>query len=1178
MGGGRHPLALVGPCANALEELQHVAERGEIVQRDVARARRLERKVLPELAEKLGLLDAVDAQVRLEVGVQLDDLGRVARLLDHEVDQEALELAGAGRLDCGRRDARDHRGRLRRHPRGRRGHGRRGRGVRGQRGGPRPCGRTRRTRDAKRSRLRRLGHGRPSKRRTRSGRLRGRRRSCLRGQLAPAPHPLPPAGSGVEMDDFSLRDGLRREAGRLAVRCAGNVERQTHVRTSFDQCVTKNLVAAAGDPGHRLPIRGLARERARLDGQFHGRWIFRHQGRRLREPHARRHVLLLKRKDGLDESRHARGRPRVANLAGHGPQQHGPRASLASVDGCHGLGFLGVELRPAHAGRLHQDHVLGGRAAALEGPARGQPGGMGPRRARAGPHPAHDAVHRVAVALGVGQALEQEHAAAFAGHGAVGAGVEGGPRRARRQQPAQRPGLELRDDHVLLGPHADHHVARPARQQIDAAVQRGQRGGHAGVEGHAPAHQVEDLRDPRGQRAGGETAGLVQQRRHVLEEHLFILAADALDLRFRHAAAAQGLGQGLPEPGEVQAHHHLHGEIAPEGGPDHDANPPPVHAPHVQPRPLERLVHGLEDHEVQRAGLGDLLGRDRVFTPIVLEVAHEAAQLRRRAPGPDDPGPAEDVGIPAVRRDVALRIAARHQHVPVGRQRQRAGQHHAHADDRHRLVAARACGRRRGRPRQLACLHCGWRGRQELVEHEVHVQSADAERVDAGPPRGAVGPTLPGHLLQGHEQRRGVPVDLRIEPPAVGQRRDHALLHGEHGLGHAGQAGGLQRVAEVGLDAPHRDLATGRDLTFEHGRQGLGLGGVAHLRRGGMGLDVLQPVDSHLRAVGAANGLDLALLARRPEALAAPVGRDPHARDHRANAVLVGQRAIQRLEDHGHVALGHDQPVGLRVEGPRSGIAHRLGLGEGHQGVGVEVGGPAHDRHVDPPELQRPHRLHHRLGRAGAGRVEDHLRPAEPERLGDQGRGEMGGNEGTAVETALRTGAAHGLDDLGDQGVGKALGQPVERGHLAKVVRGLRHVHGVHHLAGQAAGPRVPHVHSGVAEGQMGRVEARIAASGGGDLAQRQVGPVVRGDRRVREGAKAAVDGRVVDQPAQPRVRLAAHAALRVEQQLGVEAVGRDRAPRRGPPTHQLPQGAQVGGPGQAAGHAEDRNRGVCPG
>ena len=59
-------------------------------------------EVLLQLAKKLGLFDAVDAQVGFQIGVEVDHFGRIAGLLDNEVDQKGFQArrrqAFAGRL------------------------------------------------------------------------------------------------------------------------------------------------------------------------------------------------------------------------------------------------------------------------------------------------------------------------------------------------------------------------------------------------------------------------------------------------------------------------------------------------------------------------------------------------------------------------------------------------------------------------------------------------------------------------------------------------------------------------------------------------------------------------------------------------------------------------------------------------------------------------------------------------------------------------------------------------------------------------------------------------------------------------------------------------------------------------------------------------------------------------
>ena len=69
-----------------------MAEGAEVVERDTRIGR--EPVTLPDLTEQLRLADAVDAQIPLEIGIEFDDLLRIPRLLDDEIDKEAFQLDG----------------------------------------------------------------------------------------------------------------------------------------------------------------------------------------------------------------------------------------------------------------------------------------------------------------------------------------------------------------------------------------------------------------------------------------------------------------------------------------------------------------------------------------------------------------------------------------------------------------------------------------------------------------------------------------------------------------------------------------------------------------------------------------------------------------------------------------------------------------------------------------------------------------------------------------------------------------------------------------------------------------------------------------------------------------------------------------------------------------------------
>ena len=147
------------------------------------------------------------------------------------------------------------------------------------------------------------------------------------------------------------------------------------------------------------------------------------------------------------------------------------------------------------------------------------------------------------------------------------------------------------------------------------------------------------------------------------------------------------------------------------------------------------------------------------------------------------------------------------------------------------------------------------------------------------------------------------------------------MLHAQHGLDQAGNSGRFQGVADVGFDAGDRGFVCPGHFGAKHFAQRFQLGGVAQLGGGGMAFEILQAGHVDARAIGPLHGLDLAFFARRPQAFAAAVGRHAQPAHHRLNRIAVGQGPLQRFHHHGHIAFGHDQPVGVGIERPRSEVA-----------------------------------------------------------------------------------------------------------------------------------------------------------------------------------------------------------------------------------------------------------------
>ena len=85
-GGWRHRHA-PHPRQHVLEQVPQCAE---VIERHARVGR--EPMLLANLTKELRLADAIDPQIRFQIGVELHDLPRIPRLLHHEIDQEGFDL------------------------------------------------------------------------------------------------------------------------------------------------------------------------------------------------------------------------------------------------------------------------------------------------------------------------------------------------------------------------------------------------------------------------------------------------------------------------------------------------------------------------------------------------------------------------------------------------------------------------------------------------------------------------------------------------------------------------------------------------------------------------------------------------------------------------------------------------------------------------------------------------------------------------------------------------------------------------------------------------------------------------------------------------------------------------------------------------------------------------------
>ena len=221
---------------------------------------------------------------------------------------------------------------------------------------------------------------------------------------------------------------------------------------------------------------------------------------------------MIERQGRLDQSGHAGGRHGVADHRRDGPE--GP----ASVRRRGEDGVQGAELGPigrGHAQAVALDQHHRGRVDSRPaiGPAHraGMPAGAGRGQALAlavagQPDALNDGVDSIAVALGVGPALQDHDAHAFAREHPVGVGRErpGGPR--------ARQGVELAEDQreidvgLEVDAAGDGQVGPSLEQCPRREVERDQRRGTGGVDDEAGSAQIEPVGEAPG-RGVGQLAG-----------------------------------------------------------------------------------------------------------------------------------------------------------------------------------------------------------------------------------------------------------------------------------------------------------------------------------------------------------------------------------------------------------------------------------------------------------------------------------------------------------------------------------------------------------------------------------------------------------------------------------------------------------------------------------------------
>ena len=243
----------------------------------------------------------------------------------------------------------------------------------------------------------------------------------------------------------------------------------------------------------------------------------------------------------------------------------------------------------------------------------------------------------VAIALGIGQALERDHRDALGDHDAVARGIEGRAATARRKRLgfAEAEVAERSLDRIDAA--GDDEVAAAGHQFGDALVDRSQRRGAGGVDGEVDAAEIEPVRDPAGddveQDAGEGVLGPLGQPVGDLGRQR---AAEAWQLRAQTVLRADVAG-------------------ATAGADDH-RGALAVESLLVIAGILDRLPRHLERHQLHRIDGGDRLRRHAVAHRIEHDVVEETAPFRIDLVLGGAVGVEIEAPVPAVRRNLGDRV------------------------------------------------------------------------------------------------------------------------------------------------------------------------------------------------------------------------------------------------------------------------------------------------------------------------------------------------------------------------------------------------------------------------------------------------------------------------------------------------------------------------------------------
>ncbi len=378
----------------------------------------------------------------------------------------------------------------------------------------------------------------------------------------------------------------------------------------------------------------------------------------------------MERERHLDEAGHARRALGVSDLRLHRAERdgsHGRARRREHLGERQELGAIAhdgaraVRLDEAHLGRRDRGGAVGPREGAHLAffSRRGEPEALPVA-------PAGDAldhgVHAIAVALRVGEPLEDEARDALAEHDAVRVRVER-PARARRRERVDAGEQEVIVDAVVqIRAAAEHHVARPRRELLHRQIERRERGRARRVHRVVDAAEIEPVRDPPRDHVR-QNAG-----ERVLREHREVLVERLRDrprvLRIERAEAVR------------------RAEIRPRLRAEDDARAIAIERALPVAGVVERALGDLQAQELHRLDRDEGSRRDAVNERIERDRREEPAPLRARSHAARVVRIVIEIGVPALLRDLGDGALPREDVRPERAPIRRVREHARHPDDR----------------------------------------------------------------------------------------------------------------------------------------------------------------------------------------------------------------------------------------------------------------------------------------------------------------------------------------------------------------------------------------------------------------------------------------------------------------------------------------------------------------